>query len=153
MQQYSHHERECRNQCCQEERVAAAEEAATAEAEQLQEIASLKKELVATKRKLVHLTENFENSCRDNDTLRQRDLGLFYPKMDYMGVQMPGDPDEKTIGQHLSENPEVILICKYCHVSLIHLQMIFVRAGLFIVTHRYFGIPHRATEVPPLSST
>ena len=44
MQQYSHVETECRNKCCQEERVAAAEEAATAEAEQLQEIASLKKE-------------------------------------------------------------------------------------------------------------
>ena len=115
MQQYSHLEKECRNKCCQEERVAAAEDAATAEADQLQEIAALKKELVDTKRKLVHLTENFEVSCRDNDKLRQRDLGLFYPKMDYMDVRMPGEPGDISIGQHLSKNPEVILLCKYLH--------------------------------------
>ena len=115
MQQYSHLEKECRNKFCQEERVAAAEDAATAEADQLQEIASLKKELVDTKRKFEHLTESFEVSCRDNDKLRQLDLGLFYPKMDYMDVQMPGEPGDISIGQHLSENPEVILLCKYLH--------------------------------------
>ena len=99
----------------EEGRIAAEEDAASAEADQLQDIASLKNELLFTKRKLGHLTEDLEVSCRDNDKLRKRDLGLFYPKMDYMGLQMPGEPDDISIGQHLSANSEVILLCKYFH--------------------------------------
>ena len=115
MQLNSHLENECRNKCCQEERLAAEEDAATAKEDHLHEIEALKKDLVDTKRKLEHLTEDFEDSCRDIDKLRQRDLGLFYPKMDYMDVQMPGEPGDISIGQHLSKNPEVILLCKYLH--------------------------------------
>ena len=115
MQQHSPLEKECLNKFYQEERIAAAEDAASAEADQLQEIALLTKESVNTKRKLGHVTEDLEVSCRDNDKLRKRDLGLFYPKMDYMGLQMPGEPDDISIGQHLSEKSEVILLCKYFH--------------------------------------
>ena len=115
MQQHSPFENECRNKCCEEERLAATEDAATAEEDHLHEIEALKKDLVDTKRKLEHLTEDFESSCRDNDKLRQLDLGLFYPKMDYMGLLMPGEPGDISIGQHLSKNPEVILLCKYLH--------------------------------------
>ena len=115
MQQHSPLQNECQNKCCEDERLAAAEDAATAEEDHLHEIEALKKDLVDTKRKLEHLTEDFESSCRDNDKLRQLDLGLFYPKMDYMDVRMPGEPGDISIGQHLSKNPEVILLCKYLH--------------------------------------
>ena len=102
----SHLENECRNKCCQEERLAAEEDAATAEEDHLHEIEALKKDLVDTKRKLEHLTE---------DLMFHVVLGLFYPKMDYMDVRMPGEPGDISIGQHLSKNPEVILLCKYLH--------------------------------------
>jgi hypothetical protein len=115
--------------------VAAEAEAGTAAAEALQEIASLKKELGATKRKLAELTEEFGNTCRENDALRQLDEGLFYPGMDYMSLPMPGYGDDITIGQHLSENKEVRINCKYLHVLLINLQFVCLCAGLFIITH------------------
>ena len=115
MQQYSHLEKECRNKCCQEEKLAAEEDAATAKEKHLLEIQELTKDLVHTKRKLANLTEDFESTCRSNDALRKSDLGFFYPKMDYMDVQMPGEPGDISIGQHLSQNPEVILLCKYLH--------------------------------------
>ena len=111
----SHLENECRNKCCQEEKLAAEEDAATAKEKHLLEIQELTKDLVHTKRKLANLTEDFESTCRSNDELRKSDLGLFYPKMDYMDVLMPGEPGDISIGQHLSQNPEVILLCKYLH--------------------------------------
>ena len=115
MQELSPLEKKCQNKSCQDERIAAEDDAASAEEDHLQEIALLKKELLFTKRKLGHLTEDLEVACRDNDKLRKLDLGLFYPKVDYMGLQMPGQPDDISIGQHLSENSEVILLCKYFH--------------------------------------
>ena len=104
---------ECQNKFCQDERIAAEEDAASAEEEHSQEIELLKNELLLTKRKLGQVTEALEVAHSDNDKLRKIDLGLFFPKMDYMGLQMPGQPDDISIGQHLSENSEVILLCTY----------------------------------------
>ena len=143
----------CQNKSCQDERIAAVDDAATAEEHHSQEIELLKKELSLTKRKLGQVEEDLELPHRDNDKLRKVDLGLFYPKMDYMDLQMPGQPDDISIGQHLSENSEVILLCTYFDLSIISLQIKIVRAGLYIVTTEYSGILHRATKVPTLSST
>ena len=79
MQEDSPLEKECQNKFCQDERIAAEDDAASAEEDHLQEIALLKKELLFTKRKLGHLTEDLAVACSDNDKLQKLDLGLFYP--------------------------------------------------------------------------
>ena len=143
----------CQKKSCQDERIAAVYDASSEEEDHSQEIEFLNKELLVTKRKLGHVTEALELAHSDNDKLRKVDLGLFFPKMDYMDLQMPGQPDDISIGQHLSENSEVILLCTYFDLSIISLQIKIVRAGLYIVTTEYSGILHRATKVPTLSST
>ena len=113
MQELSPLDKECQNKSCQDERIAAVDDAATAEEHHSQEIELLKKELLVTKRKLGEVEDDLELAHSDINKLRKVDLGLFYPKMDYMDLQMPGHPDDISIGQHLSENSEVILLGTY----------------------------------------
>ena len=113
MQELSPLEQKCQKKSCQDERIAAVDDAATAEEHHSKKIEFLKKELLVTKRKLGQVEEDLELAHSDINQLRKLDLGLFYPKMEYMAMQMPGQPDDISIGQHLSENSEVILLCTY----------------------------------------
>ena len=89
---------------------AAATEAAAVELVTLQaEFSRKEKILTSVQRDLKETQEELSNRCRENDDLRRRDEGLFYPHMPTMAQKMPGHLHQ-TVGQYLNENPEVNLL-------------------------------------------